>query len=450
MRIQPSSAIKTLSSVTTIAASVFILTALETAGVSVDAQAADAPVARTVVVLPVKAEKINWKGEWTADKAYYRGDAVQYNGSSYYSIRDHTSADTNFPPDDAYWSLMASIGARGEDGIQGPTGPTGPEGGPVGPTGPTGASGADGATGPTGPKGDTGLQGADGADGATGSTGPKGDTGLQGADGADGATGSTGPKGDTGPQGPSNGWSDGGATLTLNTSTDSVEIGNKVISSSDYGKLHVEKASGNYGISGFVPGNVGIYGRASGEVGVYGYAEGDYGGYFMSGTGKAIYSYGNIILAYGFQVLQEDSGGTAQLKAFTIDHPTDPANKVLRHFSAEGPEALLLYRGTATLNESGTAVVALPEYFATLSVNPQVQLTPVGQAVPLALEERFSGNSFTVIGAAGVEFDWLVIAERDDPKARLERLERPVEENKGGLGLPEPGTYISPEVYPQP
>ena len=213
----------------------------------------------------------------------------------------------------------------------------------------------------------------------------------------------------------------------------------------------MEPASGDYGISSYVPGDVGLYGRASGTVGVYGYAVGDYGGYFMSGTGKAIYSYGHIILRNGWSLRQESADGSStSFKAFTIDHPLNPEDWLLRHFSVEGPEAVLLYRGTAFLNSEGEADISLPEYFDALTRNPQVQLTPIGQAVPLALKERFTGNVFTVIGPAGVEFDWLVTAERDDPKARLERLERPVEEEKGGYGLPARGEYLAPEVYVQP
>jgi hypothetical protein len=50
-------------------------------------------------------------------------------------------------------------------------------------------------------------------------------------------------------------------------------------------------------------------------------------------------------------------------------------------------------------------------------------------------------------GVPGNRVDWQVTAERDDPKARLERVSRPVEEEKGHPGLPAPGEYISPDAY---
>jgi hypothetical protein len=52
-------------------------------------------------------------------------------------------------------------------------------------------------------------------------------------------------------------------------------------------------------------------------------------------------------------------------------------------------------------------------------------------------------------GVANGTVYWQVTAERDDPKARLERVSRPVEEEKGHPGLPAPGEYISPDAYMQ-
>jgi len=386
---------------------------------------------------------------------YRKGDGVQFDGSSYYCIFGHRATADDFPPNPTYWDLMAAEGA-------------------IGPQGPQGFQGDPGPQGPQGDQGPQGLQGDPGSQGPRGLNwqGPWTDGATYTADDAVQFSGSSyycladhtasaanQPPGDgsiwelladKGASGPSNGWTDSGTAITLTTSTDTVEIGDKVIvPTNPHGKLHVEPASGDYAISGFAPGDVGVYGRANGTVGVYGYAVGDYGGYFMSNTGNAIYSYGNIILRPGYDIREEGST-SPKYKAFTIDHPVEPASKVLRHFSAEAPEALLIYRGSAQLDDNGEALVTLPDYFDLLARNPQVQLTPVGQAVPLALKERFTGNLFTVIGPAGIEFDWLVTAERDDPKARLERLERPVEEEKGVPGLPDHGEYLSPEAYKQP
>jgi hypothetical protein len=42
-----------------------------------------------------------------------------------------------------------------------------------------------------------------------------------------------------------------------------------------------------------------------------------------------------------------------------------------------------------------------------------------------------------------------VTAERDDPKAQLERLARPVELVKGTAGLLARGQYVDPDAYPR-
>jgi hypothetical protein len=177
---------------------------------------------------------------------------------------------------------------------------------------------------------------------------------------------------------------------------------------------------------------------------VYGYAWYEYGGYFGAGSKNAIYSNGNIIIATGYNMRWSNGS----LKAFTIDHPLDPENKVLRHFSTEGPEALVIYRGKVVLDNNGEAKVTLPPYFDALSRETHVQLTPRDQPMPELYFSKPESNSFTIGGGAanGMVY-WQVTAERDDPKARLERVSRPVEEEKGHPGLPAPGEYISPDVY---
>ena len=208
----------------------------------------------------------------------------------------------------------------------------------------------------------------------------------------------------------------------------------------------------NYGVYGQAD-NWGVYGNATQDYGVYGYAvrnnavyglaAKNYGGYFAAGLKNAIYSEGNIVIQSPYNVYRSDGS----YKAFTIDHPLDPCNRVLRHFSYEGPEAGVIYRGTATLDEGGSANVELPEYFDALSRNAQVQLTPQS-AMPTLHAPPPEGNGFTIAGGApnGTVY-WQVTAERDDPKARLERQTRPVEDEKGRAGLPGKGQYVSPECY---
>jgi hypothetical protein len=126
---------------------------------------------------------IIWKGSWDINLAYFVGDVVEYNGSSYVCTVNITSLDS--PPPSYAWELLAQKGATGAQGIQGP----------VGATGPAGASGSIGATGATGPQGPIGLTGAAGPQGLQGPAGNDGAAGAQGLQGIQGTAGVNGING---------------------------------------------------------------------------------------------------------------------------------------------------------------------------------------------------------------------------------------------------------------
>lgn len=91
-------------------------------------------------------------GVWDANTVYDIANTVQYNGSTYISLKDNNS---NHQPDEAnsqWWEVFAEKGHVGPTGAQGPTGPQGPKGD-------TGSTGPQGPQGPQGPKGDTGAPG---------------------------------------------------------------------------------------------------------------------------------------------------------------------------------------------------------------------------------------------------------------------------------------------------
>ncbi len=118
---------------------------------------------------------------------------------------------------------------------------------------------------------------------------------------------------------------------------------------------------------------------------------------------------------------------------FTIDHPLDPYGKILNHYFIEGPEMLNVYRGSVVLDAAGKAEVRLPDYFAALNRNPQVQLTGVGTYEVYAAEE-VSGNRFVIGGRPGIKVFWTVTGERKDVAAEVTRRMIPVEQAKtGGL-----------------
>ena len=125
-----------------------------------------------VVVIPLGSEvnieaPIKWQGEWTEGASYKTGDGLQYNGTSYICLQEHAASTINAPPNDSFWSLMATKGDKGDDGATGPQGIPGPVGatGPQGIPGPVGAAGPQGIPGPVGATGPQGIQGPAGSSG---------------------------------------------------------------------------------------------------------------------------------------------------------------------------------------------------------------------------------------------------------------------------------------------
>ncbi len=152
---------------------------------------------------------------------------------------------------------------------------------------------------------------------------------------------------------------------------------------------------------------------------------------------------GTLVGAYG--VFSNGTLGASGTKTFQIDHPLDPENKFLRHFSVESNEVLNLYRGTATFDAQGRAVVELPDYFEAINHRVTYQLTPVGAYMPLFIAEKVKDGMFVIGGGmAGKEVSWTVTAERNDPylqaypdQKQVELAKRPGQQ----------GRYLMPELY---
>ncbi len=106
-------------------------------------------------------------------------------------------------------------------------------------------------------------------------------------------------------------------------------------------------------------------------------------------------------------------------KSFIIDHPIKK-NMYLVHGSYEGPEFGLIYRGHDQL-KNGKAIVKLPAYFEKLTKkeNRTVQLTCINGWSTIYVEGAVKENKFTVNlhgkeGNKNQEFDWQVMAVRND------------------------------------
>ena len=237
-----------------------------------------------------------------------------------------------------------------------------------------------------------------------------------------------------------------------------------------------------YGVSGQIPstgtGAAGIYGsnlRLNDGRGVFGvgfigtggqtnYSQGYgvYGENFDSiaplgnGIGSAGKGYYGIVgedrylggEAGSYGVFSIGNLGATGTKTFIIDHPKDPANKILRHFSVESNEILNIYRGNIAFDASGEAIVSLPDYFTDINRNPTYQLTPIGGPCNLYIKKKIENGQFIIAGGQiGMEVSWVVTAERNDAFLQQNPQQREVELDKRDG---QKGKYFMPHLFNQP
>lgn len=225
----------------------------------------------------------------------------------------------------------------------------------------------------------------------------------------------------------------------------------------------VSASSGDtFGASGQVASGTGtaVFGIATATSGAA------VGGYFQtsSTTGNGVYGFAQAnsgvnygvagatnSAANGFGVFAFGRSGASGTKSFRIDHPLDPANKYLLHYSSESPEVTNFYSGTVTLDASGGATVTLPEYFGLINKDPRYSLTAIGSPMPMlhvaeeigtSEGEGAIGRTFVVAGGTpGGKVSWRVEAVRSDAWVRA--YGAPVEVEKTGADR---GAYQNPEL----
>ena len=193
----------------------------------------------------------------------------------------------------------------------------------------------------------------------------------------------------------------------------------------------------SYGVWGMSTDGVGVTGSGTGEEGwgIYGEALGALGIGVFGATSD---------LEEGWGVFSSGDLGSDGIKYFHIDHPLDPANKVLNHACAEGPEPLNIYSGNVTLDGTGKAIVNLPPYFEALNKDFRYSLTPIGQSAPdLYISQEVKGNHFAISGGnPNLKVTWRVEGVRNDLYAQ--RYGKPVEALKVASDR---GKFYHPEVY---
>lgn len=164
-------------------------------------------------------------------------------------------------------------------------------------------------------------------------------------------------------------------------------------------------------------------------------------------NGNAYGVYGTATGGSAFGVYANGRLGSSGTKSFMIDHPLDPSNKFLYHYSTESPEVLNSYSGTITLDRNGEAWIELPDYFESINTDPRYQLTAIGAPAPmLHVATGIANNEFRIAGGQpGMQVSWEVKAKRND--AFVAQLGAPVEREKVGR---EKGRYLQPALYGQP
>jgi hypothetical protein len=186
----------------------------------------------------------------------------------------------------------------------------------------------------------------------------------------------------------------------------------------------------------------GVYGQSASTsgIGVVGWATA------TSGTNYGVYGRSDSP-TNGYGVYSVGRFAATGTKSFQIDHPLDPENAYLNHYSAEGPEPYNIYRGTVVLDALGEAWVQLPDYFEAINRDPSYHLTAVGAPMPnLHVAVEIQGNRFKIAGGVpGKKVSWEVKAIRND---------RWVQEYGYQAEQPKPrehrGKYLHPELYGQP
>jgi hypothetical protein len=231
-------------------------------------------------------------------------------------------------------------------------------------------------------------------------------------------------------------------------------------------------STGGSGVAGASANGAGVAGSAS-SIGVSGYASGEFGsgvvgtGQGTSGHGVAgsITSNSNTASGvYGASAGSSSFAGyfeghvavTADLSvagsmskgggSFRIDHPLDPANRILQHSFVESPDMLNIYNGVATADANGEATVILPAWFGALNRDVRYGLTPIGEFAPLYVKSKVAEGRFSVAGAKpGQEISWHLTGIRKDAWAEANRIE--VELDKTG---DQRGRYLHPLEHGQP
>ena len=192
--------------------------------------------------------------------------------------------------------------------------------------------------------------------------------------------------------------------------------------------------STSYGVNAVSP-FIGVY-STGGQVGLYSYGS-EYGAWLQNNSSipgsVSLYCTGNST----FEGYITKSGG-----GYRVDHPSDPANKLLNHCFVESPEMKNVYDGVVVLDDQGNAEITMPVYFEAANSDFRYQLTGMGAAMPnLHVASEVSQGKFSVAGGvAGMKVSWQVTGVRADKWALANHPGVEIEKKEKGF-------YLHPELY---
>jgi hypothetical protein len=215
-------------------------------------------------------------------------------------------------------------------------------------------------------------------------------------------------------------------------------------------------ASG-FGVYGFGPG-VAIHGFAQNNFGVgmegVGQGSSSHGvaGSILtdSDTSSGVYgtSAGSTSFAGNFDGKVAVAGSLSKGGgSFRIDHPLDPANRILQHSFVESPDMKNVYDGVVTADAKGEATVELPDWFEALNRDFRYSLTAIGASMPdLFIRSKVVKGAFTIGGAKPRgDVSWQVTGIRRDAWANANRIEVELDKRREDRGR-----YLHPTEHGQP
>ncbi|MGC8785440.1 MAG: hypothetical protein ACP5RN_13770 [Armatimonadota bacterium] len=214
-----------------------------------------------------------------------------------------------------------------------------------------------------------------------------------------------------------------------------------------YGVRGQSNSSSGKGVSGTAT-------AASGSTyGVYGQSASTSGtgvtGWATAASGTTYGVYGESSSSSGFGVFSQGRFAASGTKAFQIDHPLNPENAFLNHYSAEGPEPYNLYRGNVVTDAQGYATVQLPDYFESINRDPTYHLTVIDSSNDFVLAKvvrEIQNNQFVIrTSKPFVKVSWRVEAIRNDRWVQ-EYGYQTTQEKEDAIK----GKYLNPELYGQP